>query len=135
MTDTGERADSERDDGLPSVTIPSIDASVEVVRRLQAIVLKHPVASKAAYSALMAEGRAFADTPEGARWKQIIARSDLLDRARLLLDLPGLSTLEEAEGSVLPSTLLDTIFMIASNSRNGEFVDTLLKWDTDDVPG
>ena len=43
------------------------DALLQLMRRAAAVVLKHPVAAQAAFAALVAEGRAFAKTEEGAR--------------------------------------------------------------------
>src|SRR5580693_1180923 len=40
----------------------------EILRRAQLLLLKHPVAAQAAFAALIAEGRRFAATPEGAEW-------------------------------------------------------------------
>jgi len=50
-------------DGLPTVYLPSSETAIQVLRRLQALVVKHPIAAKAAFDALIAEGRSFAQTP------------------------------------------------------------------------
>lgn len=132
MSEHGNPIDTSSDDGLPTVTLQTVDQSVDIIKQFQAIILKHPVASKAAFAALMAEGRAYARTPEGAQLLGKIERSELLHRARMLLDLPGLSALEDDRVTALPSTLLDTIFMMASNSENNEYIAALFEWDKGD---
>src|SRR5580692_407187 len=53
-----------------------------ILRRAQLVLLKHPVAAQAAYAALIAEGRRFAATPEGAEWAAALAGSEELRRGR-----------------------------------------------------
>jgi hypothetical protein len=119
-------------DGLPTVYLQSSETALQVLRRLQALVLKHPVAAKAAFGALIAEGRAFAQTPEGKAWQGRLATSELLHRARLALDFPGLSMLECDSPNVLPSAYLDTIFMLASSRKPDELLDPLFEWGRSD---
>jgi hypothetical protein len=105
---------SDFDDGIPTVDLLSSDTTAEIVQRLQLIVLKHPIAANAAFGALVAEGLAFAETPEGLHWRDKLVGSELLHRARLALDLPGLSMLERNSGQALPSAYLDAIFTLTS---------------------
>src|SRR5579872_2706306 len=107
-------------DALPTVHLSEPDEAASILRQLQSLVLKHPVAAKAAFNALIAEGRAFARTPEGKAWRDRLIGSELLHRARLVLDFPGLSLLELDSSTVLPSAYLDAIFMLASSPRPGE---------------
>lgn len=83
------------------------------LRELQCMLLKHPVACQAAFTALLAEGRRFAETAEGRAWRDRLAHSPLLHRVRLAFDLSTLGMLEEHGGSVLPSSYLDALFMVA----------------------
>jgi hypothetical protein len=119
-------------DGLPTVYLLSSETALQVLRRLQVLVLKHPVAAKAAFGALIAEGRAFAQTPEGKAWQDKLAASELLHRARLVLDFPGLSMLECDSPEVLPSAYLDTIFMLASSRKPDELLNPLFEWGRED---
>jgi hypothetical protein len=119
-------------DGLPTVYLPSSETALQVLRLLQGLVLKHPIAAKAAFDALIAEGRTFAQTPEGKAWHDKLAASELLHRARLVLDFPGLSMLERESPEVLPSAYLDTIFMLASSRKPDELLDPLFEWGRDD---
>jgi hypothetical protein len=118
-------------DGLPTVYLPSSETALQLLRGLQAFVLKHPVAAKAAFGGLIAEGRAFAQTPEGKVWQAKLAASELLHRARLVLDFPGLSMLERDSPEALPSTYLDTIFMLASSRKPDELLDPLFEGGRD----
>src|ERR1700730_8540226 len=119
-------------DGLPTVYLPSSETALQVLQCLQAIVLKHPAAAKAAFAALIVEGRAFARTPEGQVWQDRLVRSELLHRARLMLDFPGPSMLERDSPEVLPSAYLDTVFMLASSRKPDELLDSLFEWRRDD---
>jgi hypothetical protein len=124
-------ADASQDAELPSVRLTSPDAHVRMLRRLQAVVLKHPIATKAAFAALAAEGLAYAKTPEGAWWAERLANSDLLHRARLMLDLPGFALLGGETDNALPSGYLDTIFMLASAPKPDEMLEPLFDWSSD----
>jgi hypothetical protein len=115
------------DDGIPTVELRSVDATTEIIRRLQLMVLKYPVAANAAFRALIAEGLAFAETQEGQQWRDKLMGSDLLHRARIALDLPGLSMLERDGGQVLPSAYLDTIFMLASSGWPEDLLNPLFE--------
>jgi hypothetical protein len=88
---------------------------VDIVHQLQRALLMHPVASQAAFAALVAEGRRFAETEEGRQWRDRLARSALLRDVRLVFDLSTLGLLEETAGATLPSSYLDALFMIASS--------------------
>jgi hypothetical protein len=125
-TDGGAAAD---DDLLPTVHLLPPDDSAALLRSLQAIVLKYPAAAQAAFRALVAEGEAYAQTPEGQRWQQRLRGSTLLHRARLILDLPGIAMLEADSPRVLPSTYLDTIFMLASSRSPDDALNHLFHWD------
>jgi hypothetical protein len=119
-------------DLLPTVDLLPPDASAALLRDLQTMVLKHPAAAQAAFRALVAEGEAFAQTPEGQGWKRKLQDSTLLHRARRILDLPGVAMLEADRPEVLPSTYLDTIFMLASSRSPDGVLDHLFRWDHGD---
>ena len=125
----------EDDDGLPTVRLSAPDLQLRLLRRLQAFALKHPVATKAIFAGLAAEGEAFAATPEGALWRDKLAGSELLHRARLLADLPGLALLERRSDAAYPSAYLDAIFTFASSRRPEAMIEPLLdrEFGLDDV--
>lgn len=100
---------------LPRIALGDPAAiEVHLVHRLQRVLLMHPVACQAAFTALVAEGRRFADTDEGRGWRDRLTRSDLLRQVRLVFDLSTLGLLEEATSPTLPSSYLDALFMIAA---------------------
>ena len=125
--------DAATDDGLPVLDLAPADETVALIQMVQKFVLTHPAAAKAIFAGLMAEGRAFAQTPPGATARQELEQSELVHKARLLLDLPGLSMLEPDDGAVLPSTLVDTVFMMAANSEDDGFLSALFEVETPDV--
>ena len=90
-------------------------AELELVRSLQRVLLKYPTASQAAFATLVSEGRRFAQTTEGARWRARLRGSSLLQQVRLVFDLSSLGMLQEGESDDVPSSYLDALFMIASS--------------------
>jgi hypothetical protein len=87
---------------------------VDLLHQLQRVLLLHPVACQAAFTALVAEGRRFASTEDGRAWRDRLVGSALLREVRLAFDLSTLGLLEEEAGAALPSNYLDALFMIAS---------------------
>ncbi|WP_437968046.1 hypothetical protein WMF04_01535 [Sorangium sp. So ce260] len=85
----------------------------ELLRRAQLLVLKHPVAAQAAFAALIAEGRRFAETPEGAAWAAALAGSDLVRRGRQVWDAVGMNMLEDDPDAILPSAYLEALLRAA----------------------
>lgn len=104
-------------DSLPTVYLDGSETTRRMLRRLQEFVLKHPVAAKATFSSLVAEGTAYAQTPEGKQWRDKLAASELIHRARLILDLPGLSILARDGAGLLPSAYVDAVFMLATTNH------------------
>lgn len=117
------------DDALPTVQLSAPDSTADLLLRLQAMVIKHPAASQAVFRALVAEGRAFSRTPEGQEWKRRLQNSVLLHRARLILDLPGISMLEHDSGDAIPSSYIDAVFMFAASDDAGEVLNQLFRWE------
>ena len=86
-----------------------------LLRALQGVLLTHPVACQAAFTALVAEGRRFAETAEGRTWRGRLLGSSLLQQARLVFDLTTLGLLDEGSTGQLPSNYLDALFMAAAS--------------------
>jgi hypothetical protein len=126
--DTTSRSGREDSVDVPTVQLSAIEPTARLIHLLQSIILKHPIAANAAYRALISEGLLFAQTPEGLQWRQKLAGSELLHRARLVLDLPGLSMLDLDRKQTLPSSYLDAVFMLASSRKPDELLDLLFKW-------
>ena len=128
MSSLEETADSET---LPTVRLEAPEAQLELIRRLQAFILKHPVSAKALFAAFVEEGLAFAKTPEGRGWRDKIAGSELMHRARITLDLAGFSLLERQTETAYPSAYLDAVFMLAAAPKPGALIEPLLDWEFD----
>lgn len=78
----------------------------DVFRRIHEILFEHPGATQAAFKALAAEGREFANTAEGAELARRLHGSDLAARARTAWEVVGMSAFTEHE-SGLPSVVLN----------------------------
>jgi hypothetical protein len=85
------------------------DRLVAVVRRVHRLLLEHPVAAKAAYAALAAEGRAYAATPAGTALREHLLQSRRVRRASLVWRALAMGMLDEADPGALPSTYLDNL--------------------------
>jgi hypothetical protein len=84
------------------------DAEIDALLRiLQRAVLEHPVAAQAAFAAVVAEGRAFARTEEGAAWSHRLASSRLVTKGCVIWEVATLNVLEEDASTVVPSRILD----------------------------
>jgi len=76
---------------------------------MQRAVLRHPVAAGALYRGLVAEGRSFAETEDGARWADQLRRSVLLRRVRVAwLSVSG-NLLSEQSEALLPGQLIEVL--------------------------
>ena len=99
-----------------------------MLREAQYALLKHPVAAQAAFSALVAEGRQFAETPEGRAWSERLAGSQLMRQGRMVWEVATLKILEEASPRLLPSAYLEALVK-ASGSHELEGLLTRLFLD------
>lgn len=84
-----------------------------IVTRARRAVLAHPAAAQALFEAFVAEGRRFAATPEGRRWRTELAGSELIRRARLVCEACALSASGE-RAATTPSDLLDAVALAMS---------------------
>ena len=88
---------------------PHADEVTALLHRARLLLHQHPVAAQAAFSALVAEGRRFAATPEGRAWATALAASPLIHHASALWGALGLDMLEEDPDTVLPSAWLEAL--------------------------
>jgi hypothetical protein len=99
----------------PADAVPAVPRSwtgEEIIALLdgaQMAMIKHPTAAQAAFSALVREGRRFAETPEGGRWLDVLGASGLMRRARWIWETTSLNMLEEDAGTIVPSTYLEAL--------------------------
>ena len=100
--------------GVPRLTLGLPDDPLRhILHAASLALLKHPVAAQAAFAAFVAEGRRFAETAEGRRWKAALVDSDLVRRGTALWEGSVLNTLEDNSDALLPSTILDAIVQAA----------------------
>ena len=78
------------------------------------LLLKHPIAARAAFKAVSAEGRTFAATEEGKLWQKRLAGSDLIRRGRSVWEIGTLAMLEEPGDRLLPSQFVDALSYAAA---------------------
>jgi hypothetical protein len=100
----------------PAGAAPRADDLSELLRRAQLLLLKYPVAAQAAFAALIAEGRRFAATPEGAEWAAALAGSDLVRQGRRVWDAVTMNMLEENPNTVVPSAYLEALLRAARST-------------------
>lgn len=105
----------------PSFEIGEDAELLALLRILQRAVLEHPVAAQAAFSALIAEGRAFAQTEEGATWHRRLASSRLVEKGRAIWQVATLDVLEDSQSTIVPSRVLDA-FVKLTHERALEIV-------------
>ena len=84
---TDERA------GPPRLVLREPETLEGLIELAQRLLRRHPVAAKLIAGALVAEGRRFAATDEGRRWRSELAASELVRRGRLLWYVGGLDEL------------------------------------------
>lgn len=90
----------------PELSDAELSRALETLERA---LFKYPLAVQAAFGALVAEGRRFAATPEGAIWRERLQRSQGAGRARLVWEVLSLSSFTERSDGPLPSALLDKL--------------------------
>ncbi|MBI4516547.1 MAG: hypothetical protein HY699_12115 [Deltaproteobacteria bacterium] len=114
MTQPGCGPQAERWEDAPHLLLPVEDSLATVLRAAALLMLKHPAAAQAAFRALVAEGRRFAQTPEGRRWQAQLAGSELIRRGRALWEGSMLNALEDSPEAVMPSAIIDAVVQAIS---------------------
>ncbi len=100
---------------LPHLLLrPPDDPLAEFLSEVSLLLVKHPIAAQAAFAALLAEGRRFATTPEGERWKAALAGSELVRRGHALWEGSLLKVLEDSSEAVMPTAILEAIVQAIS---------------------
>ncbi len=105
--------------GLPRVVLQEPDETlVATLREARYAVLRHPVAAQAGFSALVAEGRRYAETAEGRAWRRRLAGSPLLRDLRVAWDMTTAELLQEDPPTLLPTTFVDALLQFASHPHS-----------------
>ncbi len=95
---------------VPRLAVPPPeDPLMRILEEASFALLRHPVAAQAVCAAFVAEGRRFAQTPEGREWQAALANSELVRTGTALWEGSVLNTLEDHPDTLLPSTILDAI--------------------------
>jgi hypothetical protein len=81
----------------------------DVLREAQLALLRFPRLAQALLRAFLEEGRRFAATPDGARWRERLSRSELVRRGQAVWDRSPLGMLDQQEGGTVPSMLVDAL--------------------------
>lgn len=90
---------------------------LKLLRAGQVLLVKYPVAARAAVRAFVAEGRRYASTEEGAALRASLADSPLMRRGRLVWEGASLNMLEEEGPVLLPTVLLEAVMAAATSDR------------------
>ncbi len=85
------------------------EQEVDALAAVQRIIFKYPMATQAAFSALVAEGRRFATTSEGRNLALRLTRAKEMHRARMLWEVLSMSAFTERYDGPLPSLFVDTL--------------------------
>ena len=95
------------------------DALVDqAIAQLGRAIVKHPLAAQAAYRALVREGRAFAQTDEGRRLRDRLARSELVGRLRTAWELVTFGMLrDDAAPGAIPSVVIEAFVQALLRDR------------------
>src|SRR5690242_3603168 len=90
------------------------DEILRTLRILQELIWAHPVAFQRAFAALVREGRAFAQTEEGAELRAALERSEVVGRARMIWDVLSMSAFSD-DDQVLPPVFIDAMAKAATS--------------------
>ena len=100
---------NEATDHLPRLVLRDDDVLARRLREGQRLLESSPELARAIAQACVAQGRRFAQTPEGARWKETLSRSELMRRGRLIWQAYGLDALLDGEPELASSDWLDSL--------------------------
>jgi hypothetical protein len=95
-------------DGAPRDGAATASAVERVLEAVQQAVFRYPVATKAAFRALVAEGRRYAGTAEGAELLVRLQGSAGVERARLVWDVLTVRAFAD-DGDALPAFFVDRL--------------------------
>lgn len=100
----------------PAPETEGADELANALRLLQQLIWAHPVATQRAFSALVREGRAYAQTEEGSALRASLERSVLPSRARQIWDTLSMGAFSDDSTEVLPSMFIDAIARAAQTA-------------------
>ena len=99
----------------PHLVLDEPDDQLEsLLRQAQLGLIQHPVAAQSIIRALVAEGRAYARTDEGAVLRDQLARSELVQRGRAVWEGLSLNMFTPDDRTTVPSVLVDAVLGAAT---------------------
>lgn len=96
---------------------PDLTEALALLREVRTAILEHPLAAQGLFAGLVAEGRRYATTPEGAAWHESLSRSEVLHRARPVWEVISLHMLEEDPDAVMPGAYADALLAVAGGDH------------------
>lgn len=84
---------------------------------LQRAIFKYPMAVQAAFETLVAEGRSFAETDEGKRWRERLLSAKQTGRLRMVWEVLSLGAFTERSEGLLPSVFVDSLVRILTREH------------------
>ena len=104
-------------DGLLAALADEPDDELSMLLvELRWLIMKHPIAARAAFRSLAAEGRRFAATDDGTRWRRRLEASPLIRRGAAVWEAATLNMLDEDGSRALPTQLIDAFCHAAARS-------------------
>jgi hypothetical protein len=98
-------------------------ASYELLAGARRAVLGHPAAARGLFDLLVAEGKRYARTPEGARLRDALVASEAVDHLRRVWETLTLNTLD---GPVTPSGVPEAWAELLADVVAGQGLDAML---------
>ncbi|MEO5769713.1 MAG: hypothetical protein ABIS92_15275 [Polyangia bacterium] len=117
------------DAAVPELAITDEDeVLLALLARIQTAMLMHPEAGVALFRGLAEEGRLFAQTAGGRRWRDRLCRSELLERALLVWQNVSLWMTEDtSDSAAVPSGLVDAVATVAASSSRDVLLERLFR--------
>lgn len=94
---------------LPRLVLEDDRALPRILDRLRLWLWRYPDLARSLVRQLVAEGRRFAGTPEGARWQARLADAPLTQRGRMVWTAYGLDRLLDDQAATPPSGWLEAL--------------------------
>jgi hypothetical protein len=88
---------------------PALLELLALLEQARVFLLRHPIASQAMFTALVAEGRRYASTEQGAAWARSLAASPAMLRAREVWEATSLNLLTADPDARVPSTWVEAL--------------------------
>jgi hypothetical protein len=92
------------------------DGVDQALEEVQQVLNRYPLAAQACVRALVAEGRAFAETEEGQRWQARLRGSPLLGRLRTVWESVSEQAFTGEGPGVVPSVLIERLLQMATRA-------------------